>query len=295
MKKRGFVLAAVLLAALTATKLLFPAAAAAFGERAARTLGVERGYRETLQRIEARLYPDSPEDASPSEAAAADGLPQEAPPSAPPSPRPVSAELRFEEGIITGEHVPPRETAPAPTTTPEPAPAPADPSPEPEPEVPEAVSVFLEDQAAYLDSYALPDNVDYDYVELPLSYVLPVSGRRSSGFGYRTHPILNSVRFHYGTDIAANSGEDILAFADGTVIFAGESDGYGNYLTIDHGDGWTSSYAHCSKLLVRQGQTVQAGETVALVGATGQVTGPHLHFELRHNGVYLNPEYYLNV
>ena len=86
--------------------------------------------------------------------------------------------------------------------------------PEPEAELPSAVTAFLERQAAFSD-YALPENADYGYVPLPFDYCSPVAGYSSSGFGYRLHPILDTVRFHYGTDIAAGAGESIAAFADG--------------------------------------------------------------------------------
>lgn len=163
----------------------------------------------------------------------------------------------------------------------------------PVPQLPEAVAAFLESQKAFAD-YGWPDNVDSSLQELPFDPCNPVTGCSSSGFGYRVHPIQNEVKFHYGTDFAANAGENVTAFADGTVLFAGSSDSFGNYITIDHGDGWTTLYAHCSYLYAHAGQTVTAGEKIALVGATGHVTGPHLHFELRHNGIYLNPEYYIH-
>lgn len=161
------------------------------------------------------------------------------------------------------------------------------------PQLPAAVKVFLESQAAFAD-YELPETVDYNFRMLPFSYTVPVSGYNSSGFGYRLHPILNIVRFHYGTDFAANTGEQVLAFADGTVSFAGYDESFGNHLMIDHGDGWQSHYSHCSVLNVAQGVQVSGGECVALVGATGLATGPHLHFELTKNGIYINPEYYIN-
>ena len=166
--------------------------------------------------------------------------------------------------------------------------------PEAETALPSAVTAFLERQAAFSD-YALPDNADYGYVPLPFEYCSPVAGNSSSGFGFRVHPILNTVRFHFGTDFAAGSGESIVAFADGTVCFAGNDDSFGRHLKIDHGNGWVSHYCHCSRLLVSEGQKVSMGEPVALVGATGLATGPHLHFELSRDGVFLNPEYYFNV
>lgn len=157
--------------------------------------------------------------------------------------------------------------------------------------VPPMVAAFLESQEEYSDT-PLPENVSYEYLDLPFENSVPVSGYNSSGFGYRTHPIHGDVRFHYGTDFAAWSGENIYAFANGKVTHAGWSDSYGNYITIEHTDGWESLYAHCSILYVQTGDTVSKGEKIALVGDTGLVTGPHLHFELRHDGVYTNPEYY---
>lgn len=161
------------------------------------------------------------------------------------------------------------------------------------PYLPAAVTAFLESQAAFADE-ALPENVDYRYCELPFDYAVPVSGRNSSGFGYRLHPILNIVRFHFGTDFAAGTGAAVQAFADGTVTFSGYDESFGYHLMLDHGAGWQSHYCHCSALYADAGEKVSRGETVALVGATGLATGPHLHFELTRDGVYLNPEYYIN-
>lgn len=164
---------------------------------------------------------------------------------------------------------------------------------EPENIRPPAVAAFIKSQEQY-SGVELPENVSYEYKSLPFENSLPVIGYNSSGFGYRTHPIHGDLRFHYGTDFAAWTGEDIYAFADGSVSFAGWSDSYGNYITVDHEDGWQSLYAHCSILYVKTGDEVKAGDKIALVGDTGVVTGPHLHFELMHRGVYTNPEYYVN-
>ena len=155
-----------------------------------------------------------------------------------------------------------------------------------------ARETFLAEQEPFSDR-ALPANVSYEIPELPFSTAAPVAGVCSSGFGYRIHPIRQVVRFHYGTDFAANTGTDVCAFAAGTVIAAGKDAGYGNYLKIDHGEGFVTLYGHCSELLVSEGEPVQEGQAIARVGATGQATGPHLHFELMHDGVYLNPEFYL--
>ena len=139
----------------------------------------------------------------------------------------------------------------------------------------------------------MPTNVSYAVSVLPCAHTSPVAGYTSSGFGYRLHPLENKVKFHYGTDFAANSGTAVCAFAAGTGLAAGQDDGYGNYVKVRHADGYTTLYGHCSKLLVRAGETVTAGQEIALVGATGKATGPHLHFELMHDGYYCNPEFYL--
>ena len=187
---------------------------------------------------------------------------------------------------------------PTPTPTPEPTPEPT-PTPTPEPtQSPQlqaalaAREAFLNEQAVY-SGYAVPANVSYAVNELTFAHASPVAGYTSSGFGYRLHPLENKVKFHYGTDFAANSGTAVCAFADGTVLAAGQDDGYGNYVKIRHADGYTTLYGHCSKLLVRAGETVTMGQEIALVGATGKATGPHLHFELMHDGYYCNPEFYL--
>lgn len=164
---------------------------------------------------------------------------------------------------------------------------------EPDDELSRRVAAFLENQSAYSE-YDLPENVSYDPAKLEFDCTSPVSGISSSGFGYREHPILGGVRFHYGTDFAAASGEEIHAFASGVVIQAGLSDSYGNYIILSHPNGFQTLYAHCSSLLAASGDKVSLGDVIALVGDTGQATGPHLHFELTENGVYLNPEYYVN-
>lgn len=121
------------------------------------------------------------------------------------------------------------------------------------------------------------------------SFIRPVSARITSGFGSRFHPILRRTRMHTGVDFGAPYGAVIHAAGGGTVILAHYSSGYGNCVVIDHGSGVTTLYGHCSALLVSEGEVVQQGQTIARVGATGMATGPHLHFEVRHNGIPVNP------
>ena len=143
---------------------------------------------------------------------------------------------------------------------------------------------------------ALPENTTMDRYALGLSEtVSPVMARLTSEFGWREHPIEGGEKFHCGVDLGVESGTDVLAFAAGVVDYIGESDAYGLYLQLRHDNGVTSFYAHCSKLCVQQGQTVALGEKVAESGATGEVTGPHLHFEMRKDGVRLNPAYYIET
>lgn len=164
------------------------------------------------------------------------------------------------------------------------------------PALPEAVEAAVETFHAQQEPFSgldVPANVTYDFDMPSFTFVKPVSAAVSSSFGYRVHPLENLTKFHYGTDLAALSGDDIVSFAAGTVTEVGRDDAAGNFIRISHPDGYESMYAHCGTVYVCEGQKVSAGEKIALVGASGKVTGPHLHFELTHNKVYLNPEFLL--
>ena len=119
------------------------------------------------------------------------------------------------------------------------------------------------------------------------------STRVTSEFGNRFHPILKVKKLHTGIDIGAASGTKVLAANSGTVIKAGWNNSYGNLVMIDHGGGIVTLYAHNSKLLVSTGDVVARGQNIALVGSTGQSTGPHIHFEVRVDGQYQNPRNWL--
>lgn len=120
--------------------------------------------------------------------------------------------------------------------------------------------------------------------------VNPVQGNISSRYGAR-ESIRNHT--HKGLDIAATIGTPIKAVADGKVTYSGTMGGYGKLIIIDHGNGIETYYGHCSKLYAKVGEQVTAGDLIAEVGNTGNSTGPHLHFEIRQNGVYVNPTNYL--
>ena len=117
--------------------------------------------------------------------------------------------------------------------------------------------------------------------------------RVTSEFGYRRDPFTGETRGHTGMDLAVPTGTPVRAALPGTVTAAQYHSSYGYYVMIDHGSGLSTLYAHNSQLLVRVGQTVEAGDIVSLSGSTGRSTGPHLHFEVRVSGQRTNPRYYL--
>jgi murein DD-endopeptidase MepM/ murein hydrolase activator NlpD len=119
--------------------------------------------------------------------------------------------------------------------------------------------------------------------------LLPIAGWLSSTFGYRRNPYDGSYKLHAGVDIAAEPGTPVRAPADGMVIFSGYREGYGKVIVIDHGYGIRTLFGHNSSVCVGSGAKVKRGETISQVGNTGRSTGPHLHYEIRKNGVPVNP------
>ncbi len=127
-----------------------------------------------------------------------------------------------------------------------------------------------------------------------LPSIMPTHGWLTSAFTQeRVHPVLHLARPHEGIDVTAQMGAEILAPAAGIVTEVKWVDGYGNMLTIDHGYGLVTRYAHCSKILVARGTRVKRGQTIAQVGNTGLATGPHLHYEVWVNGRAVNPMRYV--
>lgn len=167
------------------------------------------------------------------------------------------------------------------------------------PEDPEA-SPTEQDDAVTAEAWqlytmaALPENASLEQRNLGFPHCTPVSGHLTSTFGWREHPVEGGDRFHYGVDLAAEIGTDVVAFAAGEVYASGESSTLGNYVMLRHEGGYITLYAHCSRITASSG-SVAMGEKIAEVGDTGLVTGPHLHFELHDGELYLNPIYYVAV
>ncbi len=143
------------------------------------------------------------------------------------------------------------------------------------------------------NSQTNPSSGGGNYIGGALQWPVPGCTYVSSPFGNRLHPILKVPKFHTGIDIGASAGDSVVAAGNGKVVVAGNLGGYGKTVIIDHGGGIMTLYAHNSRLLVSKGSNVTRGQQVSLVGSTGMSTGPHLHFEVRKNGQYVDPIPYL--
>ncbi len=126
-----------------------------------------------------------------------------------------------------------------------------------------------------------------------LPTLFPTIGWITSFYGKRKNPVTGRYKLHAGLDIGASYGAPILAAADGIVVYSGYKSAMGKVVQVDHGYGIQTTYAHSQKLLVRSGEAVSKGQTIARVGSTGHSTGPHLHYEVRINGIPVDPYYFL--
>ena len=118
-------------------------------------------------------------------------------------------------------------------------------------------------------------------------------GWMSSPYGYRSDPFTGKRAWHAGVDFAGKDGSDIISVAAGVVTWSGQRYGYGNLVEVNHGDGYTTRYAHCKELLVQVGDIVEKGEVLARMGSTGRSTGPHVHYEVLKNGRPENPKKFI--
>ncbi len=149
---------------------------------------------------------------------------------------------------------------------------------------------FQKDNAT--ESTELAENPNPTSFFSSIPNIKPIIGAVTSAFGSRVHPIYNVPLFHSGIDISASEGTRVQTTGDGIVAFSGYDKGYGQKITINHGYGYKTIYAHLSKSLVRQGQKVKRGDIIALSGNTGVSTGPHLHYEVLKDNVKVNPTAY---
>lgn len=296
---------------LVAVKLLFPGAISAFARSAGELIGRDADFKaafaamgravsgeaavsDSLQDAYAAVFsPSRQTEAKPEPAVSLDpggrlarytvhSLPAR-------EPEPVMTETVVEPE--SSQTAPPAQEA-AVDPPPPPA-APAEPDPVPQPEASDDTATT--EALSYVYTMpALPENASLEQRNLGFPHDSPVHGTLSSTFGWREHPVEGGSKFHYGVDLAAVEGTDILAFADGSVYATGESSTLGNYIMLQHQGGYITLYAHCSKITATVG-AVSKGDKIAEVGATGLATGPHLHFELHDGDLYLNPIYYVEI
>ena len=166
---------------------------------------------------------------------------------------------------------------------------------EAEDEAAAAIQADIEKKQAELEAQRQQQNVTLPVSSTGFQWPLPASNLKlTSAFGYRIHPVTHVPHSHTGIDVSATTGTPITAAKSGQVIISEKGTGstwsYGEYVVIDHGDGTTTLYAHMSYRAVSEGQIVTQGQYIGDVGATGNVTGPHLHFEVRKNGQRVDPE-----
>ncbi len=140
---------------------------------------------------------------------------------------------------------------------------------------------------SFRDLLAIFDQRTYARSHTPS--IIPVQGWFMSGFGYRLDPFTGIVKIHEGIDIAAPVGTPIVAPADGSILSAGEKPGFGITVEIDHGTGLRTFFAHMQRVTVEPGASIKRGDIIGYVGLTGKTTGPHVHYEIRRDGLAANP------
>lgn len=148
---------------------------------------------------------------------------------------------------------------------------------------------LIQQYEAQLASQRKAEGIVGEQPSAPGAFEWPVSGTITSPFGWRSNPFGGAPEFHQGLDIAAPTGTTVTAAAAGTVIMAQWYGGYGNYILIDDGGGYSTGYGHLSAFYVSAGQQVKQGQAIGAVGCTGECTGPHVHFEIRINGKPVDP------
>ena len=310
------VICGVVFVLLVAVKLLFPEAVGGIARSAGRLIGRDADFKEAFAAMGRAISGEAAVSDSLQDAYTAVFNPS-SPAASPPAAVPSGTSVPLDPGARLIRYTAP--TLPEMTAQPvhtevvvdtvsrQPVPAAgedagtaADPPEDPTPAAPPSGEPEPEDEAVtHALSYvytmpALPDNASLEQRNLGFSHCTPVHGPLSSPFGWREHPVEGGGRFHYGVDLAAEEGTDVVAFADGTVYATGESSTLGNYIMLQHQGGYITLYAHCSRVTVSGGPVAQ-GEKIAEVGSTGLVTGPHLHFELHDGDLYLNPIYYVEI
>ena len=298
------VVCGIIFVLLVAAKLLFPGALSSFAQSAGELIGGNADFKEAFAAIGRAISGEEGAGASLQEAYTAvfnpsrqKGEPQQEAGSAAPQ---------------AGPEVQPDGTEQAgPQRTGASVPAEADPAAgaeRPQADMQAVVEAPVEQEAGETDdtattealSYvytmpALPDNASLEQRNLGFPHSSPILGALSSTFGWREHPVEGGSRFHYGVDLAADTGTEVRCFANGAVTAVGDSSSYGRYCVVAHEGGFSTLYAHCSRITVSSGAAVKRGQKIAEVGDTGMATGPHLHFELQREGTYLNPIYYVSA
>jgi len=148
---------------------------------------------------------------------------------------------------------------------------------------------LVHDALGHLFAFISIDDVASPIPDVSVLTTQPVPNVESSGFGWRDDPIRHTRKWHSGADLKGKHGTPVGAAGDGVVTFTGRYYGYGNMITIDHGGGVVTAYAHLQKILVKPGTVITAGDLIGEVGSTGRATGPHLHFEVRLEGRPVDP------